>query len=149
MAIYYVRTDGNDSNTGLGPAINQAWQTIGKALGATGIGSGDTLYIAPGDYRQNAQINVLGTYTAPTFVYGNPTATQFTGITPGRVLITTRLISDTGASNVNQFLFVMTSKDYLNFENLIFETGTNRGLFLITNCVELKWRECNISRNYI
>ena len=142
MAIYYVRTDGNDSNTGLGPAINQAWQTIGKALGATGIGSGDTLYIAPGDYRYGAQINVLGTYTAPTFVYGNPTATQFTGITPGRVLITTRLISDTGASNVNQYLFVMTSKDYLNFENLVFETATNRGLFLITNCVELKWRKC-------
>ena len=142
MAIYYVRTDGNDSNTGTGTATNQAWQTITKALGATGIGSGDTLYIAPGDYRQNAQITVGGTYTAPTFVYGNPTASQFSGMTPGRVLITTRLVSDTGTSNVNQYLIVMTSKDYLNFENLIFETGTNRSLFFITNCVELKWRKC-------
>jgi hypothetical protein len=142
MATYYVRTDGNDSNTGLGPATNQAWLTITKALGATGIGSGDTLYIAPGDYRQNASITVGGTYTAPTFVYGNPTASQFSGITPGRVLITTRLISDTGASNVNQYLILMTSKDYLNFENLIFETGTNRSLFYMINCVEIKWRKC-------
>ena len=31
MATYYVRNDGNDSNSGLGPAVNQAWQTIGKA----------------------------------------------------------------------------------------------------------------------
>jgi len=142
MAIYYVRTDGNDSNTGTGSGSGQAWQTIAKALGATGIGSGDTLYIAPGDYRQNAQITVGGTYTAPTFVYGNPTASQFSGITPGRVLITTRLISDTGAANVNQYLFVMTSKDYLNFENLICETATNRGLFSLLNCVEIKWRKC-------
>ena len=142
MAIYYVRTDGNDLNTGLGPATNQAWQSITKALGATGIGSGDTLYIAPGDYRQPVQITVGGTYTAPTFVYGNPTASQFSGITAGRVLITTRLISDTGASNVNQYLILMTSKDYLNFENLIFETGTNRSLFYMINCVEIKWRKC-------
>jgi hypothetical protein len=144
MAIYYVRTDGNDSNTGLGPATNQAWQTIAKALGATGIGSGDTLYIAPGDYRQPVQITVGGTYTAPTFVYGNPTASQFSGITAGRVLITNRLFSDVGSANVNQYLFVMTNKNYLNFENLVIETATNRGLFLITNCVELKWRKCLI-----
>jgi hypothetical protein len=142
MATYYVRVDGNDSNTGTGSGSGQAWQTITKALGATGIGSGDTLYIAPGDYRQSAQITIGGTYTAPTFVYGNPTASQFSGLTPGRVLITTRLVSDTGSSNVNQYLFVMTSKDYLNFENLICETATNRGLFSITNCVELKWRKC-------
>jgi len=51
MATYYVRTDGNDSNTGTGPATNQAWQTIGKAIGATGITPSDTLYIAPGVYR--------------------------------------------------------------------------------------------------
>ena len=142
MPTYYVRPDGNDSNNGLGPATNQAWQTIAKALGATGIGSGDTLYIAPGDYRQAAQITVGGSYSVPTFVYGNPTASQFSGVTPGRVLITTRLLSDVGGSNVNQYLFVATSKNFLNFENLIFETGTNRGLFFITDCVEWKWRKC-------
>ncbi len=43
MATYYVRTDGSDSNAGTGPAINQAWQTITKAIGAAGIAPGDTL----------------------------------------------------------------------------------------------------------
>ena len=32
MATYYVRNDGNNSNTGTGPATNQAWQTIAYAF---------------------------------------------------------------------------------------------------------------------
>ena len=50
MATYYVRTDGSDSNTGTGPGPGQAWLTVGKAVSATGMSSGDTVYIAPGVY---------------------------------------------------------------------------------------------------
>ncbi len=50
MAIYYVRQDGSDINTGLGSATNLAWATISKAFST--IASGDTVYIAPGTYRQ-------------------------------------------------------------------------------------------------
>ena len=70
MATYYVRPDGNNSNTGLGSGTSTAWQTLAKALGASGIGSGDTLYIAPGTYTESVTIG--GTYTAPTYVYGDP-----------------------------------------------------------------------------
>ena len=115
MATYYVRTDGNDSNAGTGPATNQAWQTIGKALGATGIGSGDTLYVAPGDYRQTATITVGGTYSTATQVIGDPTGSQFSGITPGRVLITNRLTNDVGNSAGTFALFTLSSKNYLQF----------------------------------
>jgi hypothetical protein len=51
MTNYYIRTDGNNANAGTGSSAGSAWQTIGKALGATGIASGDTVYIAPGIYR--------------------------------------------------------------------------------------------------
>jgi len=85
MAIYYVRPDGNNANAGTGPATNQAWQTIQKALGATGIGSGDTVYIAPGLYGE--QVTIGGTYSATTYITGDPTASQFSGVSAGRVQI--------------------------------------------------------------
>jgi hypothetical protein len=142
MATYYVRPDGNDSNTGLGPVTTQAWQTISKALGATGIGSGDTLYVAPGDYRQTATITVGGTYSAPTYVIGNPTASQFSGISIGRVLITNRLSNDLGNSAGTFPLFTLASKNYLQFSNFVFEQAANQNIFTTTDCVELRWSKC-------
>lgn len=127
MATYYVRTDGNDANTGLGSSAAQAWQTLSKALGATGIGSGDTLYIAPGTYRQGSAITIGGTYSAMTYVYGDPTGAQFTGVPAGLVRITTFTPADTSAiSSVDAIS--ATSKSNLTFANLLVETGTGRGL---------------------
>jgi hypothetical protein len=85
MATYYVRPDGNDGNAGTGSATNQAWRTIQKALGATGIASGDTVYIAPGLYGE--QVTIGGTYSATTYITGDPTASQFSGVSAGRVQI--------------------------------------------------------------
>lgn len=147
MATYYVRTDGNDSNAGTGPATNQAWQTIGKALGATGIGSGDTLYVAPGDYRQTATITVGGTYSAVTSVIGDPTGSQFSGITPGRVLITNRLSNDLGNASGTFTLFSLTSKNFLRFSNFVFEQSGNQGIFTTIDCVELRWNKCWFQHN--
>ena len=48
MATYYVRINGNDANNGTSAAT--AWRTWKKALGSTGISSGDTLYIGAASY---------------------------------------------------------------------------------------------------
>ena len=142
MATYYVRTDGNDSNAGTGPATNQAWQTIGKALGATGIGSGDTLYVAPGDYRQTATITVGGTYSTATQVIANPTASQFSGIVAGRVLITNRLSNDVGNSAGNFAIFTLSSKNYLQFYNFVFEQAGASNIFSLVDSTDLQWHKC-------
>ncbi len=117
MATYYVRTDGNDTNAGTGPATNQAWQTITKALGATGIGSGDTLYIAPGVYRGNVVINASA-FSAATYIIGDVTGSQFSGIPAGSVRLSSR-VSDTSALSGNSL--TGTSKPFLNISNIYFD----------------------------
>jgi hypothetical protein len=116
MATYYVRTDGSDTNAGTGPAINQAWQTVQKALGATGIGVGDTLYIAPGVYRES----VTAAFTNPAnegqrvTISGDPTCSQFPGVTAGPVIITSYLnaTSTTGSPSL------IIAKSYVTLQNI-------------------------------
>ena len=125
MATYYVRTDGSDANAGTGPATNQAWQTITKAIGATGIAPGDTLYIAPGVYR--------GVFTAAftnpansgqrITIAGNPTASQFSGVTAGPVILTNYLSNTTNASGTT----LVIAKDFVTVQDVCIYGKTASG----------------------
>ena len=121
MATYYVQPNGSNANTGLGASNATAWQTVQKALGATGIGSGDTLYIAPGTYRE--AITIGGTYSATTTIIGDRTASQFTGISAGYVRIT-GLVSDALNASTSLGDFTINGKSYLTFDSLWLEHKT-------------------------
>jgi hypothetical protein len=129
MATYYVRPDGNDSNTGLGSTAILAWKTIQKALGATGISSGDIVYLAPGRYNEAVTV-AMTSATVTTRVVGDPTALQFSGVSAGEVLFT--CFTSIGARSIN-FLLSMTSKNYLSFENIHFEAASV-GVTASINC---------------
>jgi hypothetical protein len=79
MATYHVSPYGDDSNNGLGgdptDATNRPWLTLTKALGAAGISSGDTLYIAPGVYREAVTV-AMTSAVAETFIIGDVANTQ-------------------------------------------------------------------------
>ena len=141
MPTYYVRTDGSDSNNGLGPASNQAWVSIGKALGATGISSGDTVYIAPGRYYEIVTA-ALTSPTSETRIIGNPTASQFSGVNAG-IVRWTAFQSDT-SDDTNTPNLSVTSKDYLTFENLYIESNARyvSAAFNFTTCKYIKVRNC-------
>lgn len=121
MATYYVRPDGNDVNTGLGSSAASAWRTVQKALGATGIGSGDTVYIAPGTYRENIAIG--GTYTAATYIIGDPTAVQFPDVAQGIVRLTNYLTTDTASPSGT--IMYSGEKNFLNISYLYFDGSAN------------------------
>jgi hypothetical protein len=114
--------DGNDANTGLGQAPNQAWRTIQKALGATGISSGDTVYIAPGRYNEFITVGMTSA-TATTYIIGDVGATQFTGINPGIVRLTAHATD--GVNATATALITATSKNYLYWQGIYFEQGNS------------------------
>ena len=116
MATYYVKLaadGGNDSLAGTSPST--AWATLQKALGATGIASGDTLYIAPGTYIESVVIG--GTYSASTFIIGDPLATYFPGMTAGPVRHSNLNAAQTAVS-ISAILLSGTGKSNLKFSNI-------------------------------
>jgi hypothetical protein len=136
MATYYVRTDGNDGNAGTGSASGQAWKTIQKALGATGIGSGDMLYIAPGVYRE--AVTIGGTYSTTTYITGDPTASQFSGVAAGEVRIT-GFSSDTSSTSIGTPI-TATSKNNLYWSNIFFQNQIR--VIIATTCNGWTFDKC-------
>jgi hypothetical protein len=91
MPTYYVQPNGNNSWTGTSPTFvggsTGPWQTISKALGASGITSGDTVYLAPGNYAESVTVGMSSAATT-TYVLGDPTASMFSGLSAGPVRLT-------------------------------------------------------------
>ena len=130
MAIYYVRNDGNDSNTGLGAGTGQAWLTLTKALGGSGITGGDTLYIAPGVYREILTLG-FSSSGSTTFILGDPLSTKFSGVTAGPVRITPFTVGDDNSENTSNTITGI-GKSNVRFESLLLETYS-AGIY-ISNC---------------
>ena len=121
MATYYVKNGGNDLSAGTSAAT--AWSTIAKALGATGIASGDTLYIAPGIYSEQITVGMTSA-TATTSIIGNPTGNLFPGVTPAPVIIT-NLNTTLSANSYAGTVITSTGKNFLNWQNISFKTYGN------------------------
>ena len=133
MATYYVSTStGNNGNNGTSPST--PWATLTYALGgSTAVTSGDTIYVAPGVYRENVVV-ALTSPTSNLKIIGSTDGSLFTTVPVGYVRITSAS-SDNGSFS-GQTL-TGTSKNYIWLENLLFEgsvqllTSAN---MTITNC---------------
>jgi len=133
MAIWYVSvTTGNDSNDAT--TIANACATITKAaelVGSDGL-AGDTIYIAPGTYRGQVDMNdsgdgLDGTAAAPVKWVGDPNSEIFTAIEPGIVRLTgTDENNMPYQATATWMVLDIRNRDYNHFYNLSFD-GTTYG----------------------
>jgi hypothetical protein len=88
-------------------------------------------------------IPIDGTYSTTTRIIGNPTGSQFSGVTAGRVLISNRSTSDVSTGVGSGTLISITLKSNLIFESLIFESAVINGtIILLVNTTDLKFDKC-------
>jgi hypothetical protein len=124
MATYYVRTDGSNANTGLGSTTATAWQTITYALANMTLTTGTNyLYIAPGVYRESPTLTVTPSSTQTLVISGDPTATQFTGVTANQVRVTGAASDSVRSSTGTRF--TLGNKTYVTVQNLVIEVLTS------------------------
>jgi len=149
MATYYVKLaadGGNDSLAGTSPST--AWATIGKALGATGISSGDTVYIAPGTYIESVTVGMTSA-TATTSIIADPTSNQFPGISAAPVRWQAYNTAGTSVTLASR-LCTATSKNYLSFSNFYFESNNLSSpatMFNLTTCRFASFTNCVFTQN--
>jgi len=148
MATYYVRPDGNDTNTGLAPtsaAGTGAWRTVQKAI--TTSSGGDTIWIAPGVYRENVSLSDKATNVT---VRGDATLTQVAwgiGLTAGLVRISNNLTNDVGTPT-GLVLNINGVRANFTFQDLRFDGQVYLYLFGLTSTITtLTFYNCNFNSN--
>ena len=128
MPTYYVAPYGSNSNNGTTPAT--PWLTVQFALGAAsgtnpGLTAGDTVWIAPGTYREVVTSTTLtGTSGNTIKIYGDPAFTRaWTAGSAGRVRVT-NFTNDSALPTASATLII--NGDYIDIQDLCID-GHNSG----------------------
>lgn len=132
---------GSDANNGLTAAT--AWRTVNKALSATGIASGDTLYIGAGKYREIVSLG-LTSPTVETSIIGDVHGI-YTG-DAGEVIISAQTSGDylvAAASTV----MTLGGRDFLTFKNIYFMGGSAAPSVInaAATSTDIKFQKCTFA----
>ena len=151
MPTYYVATYGSNSNNGTSPVT--PWLTVQFALGAAsgtnpGLVAGDTVWIAPGTYREVITSTTLTGSAGNTIkIYGDPKFTQaWTSGSIGMVRIT-NFTNDTVTPTGSQSLAIIG--DYVEVQDLSID-GRTAGAVTVNNpadfCLFLRGGNLSVTR---
>lgn len=67
--VYYVSTNGDNRSSGT--SLNDAWRSINYAMSSSSpVGPGDVVQVAAGSYREDIDIKISGTSSAPITLRG-------------------------------------------------------------------------------
>jgi len=153
MATYYVATYGSNSNNGTSPST--PWLKISFAIGAAsgtnpGLVAGDTVWIAPGVYRETLSAALpydggSGTVGNQINIKGDPLATQAWTATTAGVVRWTVFPTDTTNPTTGWRQLIATSKNYINWESIYFDTWTSGYTIALTTCRGWTFTKCVFS----
>jgi len=137
LAKYYVSTARGNDTTGTGTASNP-WKTINKAIGSspaiTLSGSGDTLYIEPGIYRETwGSIGVFPTSSGPLSIIGDTDGAGFLAggySMPKTGLVDWRAWSNDSTAITGSVIFA-SSVSYVTLSKLKITASTSSYLFYL------------------
>lgn len=124
MANYYVSAARGDDSTGTGTATNP-WASISKAIGSspaiTLSGTGDTLYIEPGIYRELVVLGLSPTSGGPLAIVGDGTGAGFLAggyTTPATGNVEWRGWTDDVTPTTSAELLSASGKSYVAVKNI-------------------------------
>lgn len=118
MALFYVGSGGNDASAGT--SWGARWLTIGKALSTgNGVANGDTVYVAPGTYREVKSVTLAP--TARVNIVGDVSGANTDGV-GGPVTMSGFTTNDTSASSGSTTLD-LNGKNFFAFKNITIVSG--------------------------
>ena len=136
MATYYVGSGGNDGNAGTSWGARKL--TIQSAVTAASS-AGDTVYVAPGTYRETVTFGSSGSGGSPISLIGDYTGVNTSG-TRGVVWITG---SNDDISGARANVLVASSKSYITISG--FRLGGSTGSVVsLTSCTNITISKCFI-----
>ncbi len=103
--LYYVRTDGNDANTGTGPSAAEAWKTVRAATRDSALQAGDIIYVQAGVYTDRIEPKGDGSSGNPIRVIADSTG-SISGWSAGDVIL----------SRVSEKVISLDKDDYWVFD---------------------------------
>jgi hypothetical protein len=122
MATYYVGPGGNDGNSGLTWALRKL--TINGAEDVPVVAN-DTVYVAPGTYREQLTCDVSGNAGNPITYIGDVSGENTDGI-GGIVRITG---SDNDTTTARTYCITGVSKNYRTFRGFRLDTTSSHGIY--------------------
>lgn len=136
MATYYVGPGGNDAADGLSWA--NRFLTLNGAEDEP-VAAGDTVWVAPGTYRETLTVDVSGTSGNIITYIGDETGEHTDGV-GGYVRITASDNDQTGARTT---CITASDKDYRAFRGFTFDSATSYGVYLTGGCSDWIIEDCS------